>query len=77
MAMPDHKFDEAEKRMSDLRESGSIESDDLTNDDVETLEALRNSMEKGALVLRSLAELCVEKGLFTREEMKKRNQQRG
>jgi len=29
-------------------------------------------MEKGALVLRSLAELCVEKGVITREEMKKR-----
>jgi hypothetical protein len=31
-------------------------------------------MEKGALVLRALAELCVEKGVFTREEMKRRNQ---
>jgi hypothetical protein len=29
-------------------------------------------MEKGALVLRALAELCVEKGLFTREEMRKK-----
>ncbi|MGZ6142397.1 MAG: GspE/PulE/PilB domain-containing protein [Myxococcales bacterium] len=51
-------------------------SDDLTDEDFSTIEALRSSMEKGALVLRSLAELCVEKGLFTREEMKKRNQQR-
>ena len=48
--------------------------DDLTAEDVSTLDALRTSMEKGALVLRSLAELCVEKGVFTREEMKRRNQ---
>ena len=54
--------------------AGVIAADDLTVDDVSTLEALRASMEKGALVLRSLAELCVEKGVFTREEMKRRNQ---
>jgi type IV pilus assembly protein PilB len=46
--------------------------DDLSDDDLSTMEALRSSMEKGALVLRSLAELCVEKGLITREEMKRR-----
>ncbi|MFN2549745.1 MAG: hypothetical protein ABR567_20160 [Myxococcales bacterium] len=49
-------------------------TNDLTADDLSTIDALRSSMEKGALVLRSLAELCVEKGLFTREEMKRRNQ---
>jgi type IV pilus assembly protein PilB len=49
-------------------------ADDLAEDDLSTLEALRTSMEKGALVLRSLAELCLEKGIFTREEMKRRNQ---
>lgn len=53
---------------------GRIDGDDLTEEDVSTLEALRGSMEKGALVLRSLAELCLEKGIFTREEMKRRNQ---
>jgi type IV pilus assembly protein PilB len=53
---------------------GLIEGDDLAEEDVSTLNALRISMEKGALVLRSLAELCVEKGVFTREEMKRRNQ---
>jgi type IV pilus assembly protein PilB len=47
---------------------------DLSAEDLSTLEALRSSMEKGALVLRSLAELCVEKGVLTREEMKRRNQ---
>jgi hypothetical protein len=53
---------------------GSIDGDDLTEEDISTLDALRGSMEKGALVLRSLAELCVEKGVLTREEMKRRNQ---
>jgi type IV pilus assembly protein PilB len=53
---------------------GRIDGDDLTDEDVSTLDALRGSMEKGALVLRSLAELCLEKGVFTREEMKRRNQ---
>jgi len=33
---------------------------------------LTRSMEKAALVLRTLAELCVEKGVITREEFKKR-----
>ena len=55
-----------------LTRPGPISRDDLTGEDVSTLEALRVSMEKGALVLRSLAELCVEKGVITREEMKKR-----
>ena len=45
----------------------------LSHDDVDTLEALRTSMEKGALVLRAIAELCVDKGVFTREEMKNRS----
>ena len=53
---------------------GVIGADDLTEEDSSTLDALRASMEKGAFVLRSLAELCVEKGVFTREEMKRRNQ---
>ena len=44
----------------------------LAPEDVVTLEALRTSMEKGALVLRAIAELCVDKGVFTREEMKNR-----
>ena len=45
---------------------------ELRDADVSTLDALRSSMEKGALVLRTLAELCVEKGVVTREEFKKR-----
>ena len=54
--------------------SGAIGEDDLTEEDISTLDALRASMEKGALVLRTIAELCVEKSVFTREEMKRRNQ---
>jgi hypothetical protein len=55
-----------------LTRPGPIARDDLREGDFSTLEALRVSLEKGALVLRSLAELCVEKGVITREEMKKR-----
>jgi type II secretion system (T2SS) protein E len=51
---------------------GPIANDDLTAGDLPTLEALRSSLEKSALVLRSLAELCLEKRLFTREEIKSR-----
>ena len=46
---------------------------DLSPEDVQSLESLRSSMEKGALVLRAVAELCVDKGLFTREEMRNRS----
>ena len=63
-----------EELLSPVTTPGAISGNDLTDEDVSTLEALRSSMEKGALVLRSLAELCLEKGVFTREEMKRRNQ---
>ena len=52
--------------------TGPIGRDDLSERDLATLEAVRASLEKGALVLRSIAELCVEKGLITREEIKRR-----
>jgi hypothetical protein len=42
--------------------------DDLSTDDLETLEALRASLDKGAVVLRAIGELCVEKGFLTAEE---------
>lgn len=51
---------------------GPVAIDDLTAADLPTLDALRASLEKSALVLRSLAELCLEKRLFTREEIKSR-----
>ena len=57
-------------------EPAAIAADDLDETDLASLEALRSSMEKGALVLRAVAELCVEKGVFTREEMKKRHSPR-
>jgi hypothetical protein len=47
---------------------------ELSDEDLVLIEALGSSMEKGALVMRALAELCVEKGIFTREEMRRRNQ---
>jgi hypothetical protein len=61
-----------EELFSPVTHQGPVEADDLTGEDFSTLDALRASMEKGALVLRTLAELCVEKGLLTREEMRKR-----
>jgi hypothetical protein len=61
-----------EELFTPLTRPGAILRDDLADADQASLEALRVSLEKGALVLRSIAELCVEKGLITREEMKKR-----
>jgi len=54
-------------------EPAPTSANDLTEEDLSMLEALRSSLDKAALVLRATAELCVEKGLFTREEMRKRN----
>ncbi|HYS11584.1 MAG TPA: hypothetical protein VEP66_22800 [Myxococcales bacterium] len=54
------------------RQPGPIANDDLAEKELTTLEAVRSSLEKGALVLRALAELCVEKGMFTPEEFRKR-----
>ena len=42
---------------------------ELSAEELSTVEALRQSLEKGAQVLRALAELCLEKGVFTREEI--------
>jgi len=53
-------------------QAGQIELDDLGENELTMLEAVRSSLEKGALVLRALAELCVEKGVFTREEFRQR-----
>jgi hypothetical protein len=50
----------------------AIAEADLEIEDLTALDALRGSLEKGALVLRAIAELCVEKGVFTREEMRRR-----
>jgi hypothetical protein len=61
-----------EELLTPLTRPGPISRDDLRDADMSTLDALRASMEKAALVLRTLAELCVEKGVITREEFKKR-----
>jgi type IV pilus assembly protein PilB len=75
-AMPPHAERRATFTLEELftpgTRPGPISHDDLGGGDQATLEALRSSLEKGALVLRTLAELCVEKGVLTREEMKKR-----
>ncbi len=48
---------------------GPIDTDDLTDDDLASLDALHQSLEKGAVVMRAIAELCVEKGVITVKEM--------
>ncbi len=50
---------------------GPIAGDDLTDDDLTTLDVIRQSLEKGAVVLRAVAELCVEKTVFTLKEMRR------
>ena len=51
---------------------GPIDSDDLTDDDLASLDALHQSLEKGAVVMRAIAELCVEKGVITVKEMRRK-----
>ncbi|GAC1338107.1 MAG: hypothetical protein NVSMB23_05440 [Myxococcales bacterium] len=46
--------------------------DDLAPEDIQTLEALRASLDKGALVLRVVAELCAEKGILTAAEARRK-----
>jgi len=51
---------------------GPIDGDDLTDDDLASLSALRQSMEKAAVVMRAVAELCVEKGVLTVKDMRRK-----
>ena len=51
---------------------GPIDGDDLTDDDLASLDALRQSLEKGAVVMRAVAELCVRNGVFTVNEMRRK-----
>ena len=44
-------------------------ADELSGEELATLDAVRASMEKGAMVLRTLVGLCLEKGVFTKDEM--------
>jgi len=61
-----------EELFTPVTRPGPIGRDDLRELDLSALEALRTSMEKAALVLRSVAGLCVEKRVLSREDMKKR-----
>ena len=60
-----------EELFTPVTRSGPIGRDDLREDDLSAIEALRTSMEKAALVLRSVAALCVEKRVLSRDDMKK------
>jgi Type II secretion system (T2SS), protein E, N-terminal domain len=62
----------AELGLFAVTSGGPIEHDDLAPDDLSTLEALRQSLEKGAVVLRAIAELCVEKGVLTLKDMRRK-----
>jgi hypothetical protein len=42
---------------------------ELSPEELHTLEQIRASLEKQAHVLKTLVSLCIEKGVFTREEM--------
>lgn len=55
-----------------LREPGPLRTDDLTEADLASLDALRTSLDKGTHVMRALIELCIEKRVFTVEDLKKR-----
>lgn len=62
-----------EELFTPVTRPGPIGRDDLEESDLSAIEALRTSMEKAALVLRSVAGLCVEKRVLSREDMKKRS----
>src|SRR5436190_1195088 len=44
--------------------------DELDADEQQLLDAIRQSVEKSAHILRAVAQLCVEKQLFTRGDMR-------
>jgi len=62
-----------EELFTPVTRAGPVGRNDLAETDLAAMEALRTSMEKAALVLRSVAGLCVEKGVLSREDMKKRS----
>jgi hypothetical protein len=62
-----------EELFTPVTRPGPIGHDDLAESDLSAIEALRTSMEKAALVLRTVAGLCVEKRVLSREDMKKKN----
>jgi hypothetical protein len=46
------------------------DEDDLDADQLQLFEAIRQSVEKSAQALRAVAQLCVEKRIFTRGEFR-------
>ncbi len=48
---------------------GPIKKNDLTEDELASLKALQHSLEQAAVVMRAVAELCMEKGVLTAKEM--------
>ena len=46
--------------------------DELSGEELAVLEAIHESMEKSAHVLKTIVALCVERGIFTKEEMARR-----
>jgi hypothetical protein len=68
--------EEVEIELVEPVHTGPIHADhdrnELTADELATLDAIRNSMEKSAQVLRAVASLCLEKNVFTKEEMARR-----
>ena len=73
---PVEEEEEEEVELVEAMHTGPIQADpdrdELTHDELATLEAIRGSMEKSAIVLRAIVTLCLEKGLFTKEEMARR-----
>jgi hypothetical protein len=62
----------AEPELFATTSGGPIDGDDLTDDDLASLSALRQSMEKAAVVMRAIAELCVERGVLTVKDMRRK-----
>ena len=59
----------AEAELFATTAGGPIKRNDLTDDELASLKALRHSLEQAAVVMRAVAELCVEKGVLTAKEM--------
>lgn len=60
---------EAEAELFATTAGGPIKKNDLTDDELASLKALQHSLEQAAVVMRAVAELCVEKGVLTAKEM--------
>ncbi len=49
-----------------------VDPEALSPDELHTLQAIQESLEKGAHVLKTLVTLCVEKGVFSKDELARR-----